>query len=153
MLLLQWRRMPEGNGRQQAIIDVRADPAQREALRRIVHGESTAPGSTAFYVYNSTMSEVLDPVYAPIEIDIQLAARRASIRVPGLVETDGAPIVNPHSGQEHRASIRLPNGFEYTEPRSPGQLALEQRHPQTRTARTPRARHAHDPGRRGSLGP
>ena len=116
VLLLQWPgEIAEGNGRQQAILDVRADAAQREALRRIVHGENTKPGATAFFVYNSTMSEVLDPVYAPIEVDIQLAARRARIRVPGLVETEGTPIVNPHSGEEHRASIRLPNGFEYTD--------------------------------------
>jgi hypothetical protein len=34
--------------------------------------------------------------------------------VPGLVEMDGSPIIDPHSGAEHRAAIHLPNGFEYT---------------------------------------
>jgi hypothetical protein len=114
VLLLQWPgEIAEGNGRQQAIIDVRADAAQREALRKIVYGESTKPGATAFFVYNSTMSEVLPPVFAPIEFEMQLDARRARLRVPGLVESDGSPIVDPHSGNEHRAGIRLPNGFEY----------------------------------------
>lgn len=115
VLLLQWPgEIAEGNGRQQAIIDERANPAQREALRKILHGESTAPGATAFYVYNSTMSQVLEPIYAPIELQVDIAARSARVRVPGLVESDGSPIMNPHTGDAHRAQIQLPNGFEYT---------------------------------------
>jgi hypothetical protein len=115
VLLLQWPgEIAEGNGRQQAIIDERANPEQREALRKILHGESTTPGATAFYVYNSTMSQVLDPIYAPIELDVDIAARRARLRVPGLVESDGSPIMNPHTGAPHHAQIQLPNGFEYT---------------------------------------
>ncbi len=115
VILLQWPgEIAEGNGRQQAIIDERADPAQREALRRILHGESTAPGATHFFVYNSTMSEVLETLYAPIEIDVDVEARRGRIVVPGLVEVTGSPIVDPHSGEEFRAAIHLPGGFEYT---------------------------------------
>ena len=115
VMLLQWPgEIADGNGRQQAIIDERADGAQREALRKIVHGESTAPGATHFYVYNSTMSEVIDPLYAPVDVEINVDARRARLFVPGLVESTGSPIVDPHSGGEHRAQIHLPNGFEYT---------------------------------------
>ena len=33
---------------------------------------------------------------------------------PGLVESRGAPIVDPNSGEEFQAAIQLPNGFEYT---------------------------------------
>jgi hypothetical protein len=61
------------------------------------------------------MSQVLDPLYAPIEVEIDVPARRARLRVPGVVESEGSPIIDPHSGAEHRAQIRLPNGFEYTE--------------------------------------
>ncbi len=115
VLLLQWPgEIAEGNGVQQVIIDERADADQREALRKIVHGESTAPGATHFFVYNSTMSKVLETLYAPIEIEIDIAARRGRISVPGLVDSTGAPIIDPHSGNEHRAVIELPNGFEYT---------------------------------------
>jgi hypothetical protein len=114
-MLLQWPgEIADGNGRQQAIIDERADDAQREALRKILHGESTAPGSTHFYVYNSTMSQVIHPLYAPVEVEIDVDARRARLVVPGLVESTGSPIVDPHGGGEHRARIHLPNGFEYT---------------------------------------
>ena len=114
-LLLQWPgEIAAGNGRQQAIIDERADADQREAVRKILHGESTAPGATHFFVYNSTMSEVLETLYAPIELEIDVPARRGRISVPQLVEIEGSPILHPHSGEPFRAGIHLPNGFEYT---------------------------------------
>ena len=115
VLLLSWPgEIAEGNGSQQAIIDERANPAQREALRKILHGESTAPGATHFFVFNSTMSKVFDPIYARFEtLEIDVPARRARVVVPGYVDATGEPIVNPHSGQEFRARIQLPDGFEY----------------------------------------
>lgn len=115
IMLLQWPgEIADGNGRQQAIIDERTDDAQREALRKILHGESTAPGSTHFFVYNSTMSEVLALIVAPIELEIDVEARRAKVHVERIAESVGTPIVNPHSGEESRARINLPDGFEYT---------------------------------------
>jgi hypothetical protein len=114
VMLLQWPgEIAEGNGRQQVIIDERGSPAQREALRRILYGESTAPGATHFYVFHSTMSQVLEPIYAPIELDVDLDARRARVVVPGLIDSVGSPILHPISGQEFRAGIRLPTGFEF----------------------------------------
>jgi hypothetical protein len=41
--------------------------------------------------------------------------RRTIIRIPGIAESDTEPIKNPVSGEEHRARIVLPNGFEYKE--------------------------------------
>lgn len=115
VMLLQWPgEIAAGNGRQQAIIDIRADPNQREAIRKIAHGESTAPGKTHFYVFNSTMSEVLETLYAPIDLSIDVDARVAHSKIEGLVESVGAPMVNPHSGEVSRAGIHLPDGFEYT---------------------------------------
>src|SRR4029453_4866654 len=71
VLLSQWPgEIAEGNGRQQAIIDERANPAQREALRKILHGEATTPGATHFFVFNSTMSEVLPTLYAPVRVEV-----------------------------------------------------------------------------------
>jgi hypothetical protein len=115
VMLLDWPgEIADGNGRQQVIIDARADAAQREALRKILHGESTAPGATHFFVFNSTMSEVLEALYAPIDLELNLEARCARVSVPGLVESEGRPITDPHSGEEFRAAIHLPGGFEYT---------------------------------------
>lgn len=114
-LLLYWPgEIPQGNGREQAIIDERADADQREALRKILYGESTAPGATHFFVFNSTMSEVLDPVYAPIELSIDIDARTADLKVGDMVESAGRPITSPFSGEPSRARITLPDGFEYT---------------------------------------
>ncbi len=114
-LLLQWPgEIADGNGKQQAIIDESAAADQREALRKILHGEATAPGATHFFVYNSTMSEVLDTLYAPIELSIDVEARKARVSIPGIVESQGSPIIDPNSGLESRSRIHLPNGFEYT---------------------------------------
>lgn len=41
--------------------------------------------------------------------------RVARLRVPGLGEFRVEPIKNPVTGEEHRALIKLPNGFEYKE--------------------------------------
>ena len=114
-LLLQWPgEIAEGNGKQQVIIDERADSRQREALRKILHGESTAPGATFFFVVNSTMSEVLETLYSPIELEIDVEARKGQLQVPGIVESKGTPIIHSVTGGEHRARINLPDGFEYT---------------------------------------
>lgn len=115
VMLLQWPgEIAAGGGRQQAIIDERGSPAQREALRKILHGESTAPGASHFYVFNSTMSEVLAPIYAHVRVAVDVAARQGRIEVPGLVESQGSPIRDPFGGGEFHAAIHLPNGFEYT---------------------------------------
>lgn len=115
VMLIEWPgEIAEGNGREQFIIDERADAAQREALAKILRGESTRPGATHFNVFASTMSEILDPIYAPIECTIDVEARTARVRVPEVVECTGAPIVDPHTGQEFRVGIGLPNGFEYS---------------------------------------
>ena len=115
VMLLQWPgEIAAGNGREQVIIDERASAAQREALRRILHGESTAPGSTHFFVVSSTLSEMLPTLYAPVHVEIDVAARRARVDVPGLVESTGSPILDPFSGEEFHAAIHLPQGFEYT---------------------------------------
>lgn len=115
VMLLQWPgEIAQGNGTQQILIDSRANASQREALSKILHGEATAPGTTHFFVFNSTMSNVLEPQFVPIDLSINVEARQATVNVPGLVESTGTPISNPFTGRDHRARINLPDGFEYT---------------------------------------
>ena len=115
VMLLQWPgEIAQGNGTQQILIDAQADALQREALRKILHGEATVPGATHFFVFNSTMTNVLEPQFVPIDLSIDVEARQATVKVPGLVESKGTPISNPHTGRDHRARIHLPEGFEYT---------------------------------------
>ena len=115
VVLYQWPgEIAEGNGKMQALIDERADDDQREGLRKILHGESTEPGSTHFFVYHSTMSEVMDPVKTSVDVSIDVDERTATVSVPGLVEAQGTPIIDAFSGEPSRSRIHLPNGFEYT---------------------------------------
>ena len=115
VMLVQWPgEIADGNGREQFIIDERADADQRAALEKIMRGESTAPGATHYYVFNSTMSEVLDPIYAPIEIDIDIDGRSARVDISGVGTSSASPIIDPNSGDEFRVGFHLPNGFQLT---------------------------------------
>ena len=60
------------------------------------------------------MSETLDPLYVPIELTIDVEAREAKLKIDGIVESTGTPIIDAFSGKPARARINLPNGFEYT---------------------------------------
>ncbi|MCC7417409.1 MAG: DUF1326 domain-containing protein [Acidobacteria bacterium] len=104
----------EGHGEAAIVLDERATAAQRSALLRILTGEDTEPGATIFSVFKPTLETLHEPLSAPIDFKVDVDGRRATLRVPGIVETRGEPIVNPVTGREHRARIDLPNGFEYS---------------------------------------
>lgn len=102
-----------GNGTIQPIIDERADAAQRDALLKILTGQETDDMATVWWVFSAMSPNKLEPLFRPIEYEVEVEARRGRFRVPGIVETVGEPIRNPVTGAEHRARIDLPNGFEY----------------------------------------
>ena len=103
----------EGNGQAVPIVDERADLRQREALLRIMSGLDTMPGATFFQVFSTTFTEVHEPVFAPIDLRVDIDGRSARLDIPGWIDARGEPIVNPVTGEEHRARINLPQGFEY----------------------------------------
>jgi len=103
----------EGRGQVVPIVDERATTEQREALLRIMSGLDTEPGATLFQVFSTTFEKVHDPVFASIDLDIDVGGRLARLNVPGWIEARGEPILNPVTGDEHRARIHLPHGFEY----------------------------------------
>jgi len=103
----------QGGGTMQLIVDARADREQRDALVRIMRGDDTEERATMWWVYNAMCPHKLEPVFAPIELDLDLDARRGRMVVPGVVESTLEPIRNPVTGAEHRARIDLPHGFEY----------------------------------------
>lgn len=103
----------EGHGRAFIIIDERAEPAQRDALLKIIGGEETEPGATMWNVYASTLEEVFEPAFKQIDIEVDVQSRTGRIVVDGLVDVHGEPIRNPVTGDVHRARIDIPNGFEY----------------------------------------
>lgn len=109
------RENAQGNGRELIVIDERADGEQREALRKILLGEVGEPGSNHFSVFNSTCSEVLEPMYAPINFEVDIDGRTASLEVPGMIKASGVPIVNAFNGDPFHIAISRPAGsFEFT---------------------------------------
>ncbi len=107
-------QIADGNGRAQLIIDEKADKAQREAIFKIATGQSTAPGTTHFSVFASTVTELLPTLYAPIAMEIDIEARKAHTHIEKLVESRGEPLKNPFTGNEDQRGIHIPGGFEYT---------------------------------------
>jgi hypothetical protein len=103
----------EGNGEMQAIIDERADGAQRNALATILHGGETRDGATHWWVYHAMSSTVHEPIFKPIEFEVDIEKRRARVVIPGVLESSGRPIRSPATGDEHRVRIDLPNGIEF----------------------------------------
>jgi hypothetical protein len=102
----------EGNGVVQVAIDERATPEQRAALVNITSGKE---GCTFFEIFAAVVTRRLDPVYVPIDLSSDRDKRVAHLKVPGLGEFRVEPIKNPVTGAEHRALIKLPDGFEFKE--------------------------------------
>jgi len=105
----------EGNGEALVVISDRATTEQRNALLTILSGQETEPGATIFSVFAPTFAKMHDPIYAPIEFELDLDKRKGRVSIAGLMNTRIEPIRNPVSGQEHRVRIVLPNGFEFRE--------------------------------------
>ena len=103
----------EGNGELQVIIDERADTRQREALVKILHGEETEEAATHWWVYRAMSSTVHEPLFKPIDYEVDIEARSARVVIPDVLESAGSPIKSPASGQEHRVRIDIPSGIEF----------------------------------------
>lgn len=104
----------EGNGTIQPIIDARATPEQRTALFEIMSGRHSKEG-TIFHIVSLIVSNMLDPVFAPVEFEFDYTKRRAKVSVPKVLKTDVEPIKNPVTGAEHRIQVVMPEGFEHHE--------------------------------------
>lgn len=100
----------EDKGIVRPAIDEKATPEQRAVLLKIMSGKE---GGTFFEIFASTITQMLDPLFVPIQFKADREKRQATLNVPGLGEFQAEPIRNPITGEEHRARIDLPNGFEY----------------------------------------
>lgn len=103
----------EGNGEAVAFVDERADEGQREALLKIMSGQDTAPFATMFAVFASTLTKMHDPVFTAIDFEVDVDGRKGRLSIKNYIEMTGEPIRNKVTGQETRAQIVLPDGFEY----------------------------------------
>jgi hypothetical protein len=105
----------EGNGEAFVVISDHATTEQRDALLTILMGKETDPGATIFNVFAPTLTKMHDPLFAPIEFELDIDKRKGRVRIAGVIDTNIEPIRNPVTGAEHRARVVLPNGFEYRE--------------------------------------
>jgi hypothetical protein len=102
----------EGNGSLQLIVDETATADQREALAAITSG---AHGGTLFQIFAAIAPDVREMLFLPITLESDRERRTGQARIPGIGELEAEPIKNPVTGEEHRARIVLPEGFEYKE--------------------------------------
>jgi hypothetical protein len=102
----------EGNGTRQLILDERATQEQRDALMAMTSGTQ---GGTVFEIFAAVCPNVLEPIIAPISLESDRERRQATLHIPAVGEFRIEPIKNPVTGEEHRARIVLPEGFEYQE--------------------------------------
>ena len=102
----------EGNGTRQLIIDEQATDEQREALISI---ESGNQGGAYNEIFATVCPNTVEPLVAPITFKSDREKRQARVYIPEICELEAEPIKNPVTGEEHRARIVLPNGFEYKE--------------------------------------
>lgn len=101
----------EGDGTVQLVLDEAATPEQREAVQELSSGDH---GGAYFEIFASVLPHAREPIVAPVEIETDRERRVASVRIGDIAEATIEPIKNPVTGEEHRARIDLPGGFEYT---------------------------------------
>ncbi len=105
----------EGAGEAFAVVDENASEAQRGAILTILSGGETEPGATIFNVFATVIDKMHEPVFLPITFEVDIDRRVGRVSVAGIIDTRIEPIRNPVTGDEHRARVSLPNGFEYKE--------------------------------------
>ena len=66
-----------------------------------------------FAVYASTVTKMHEPVFTEIDLELDIDGRKGRIFVKDYIEMDGEPIRNKVTGDDSRAQIVLPDGFEY----------------------------------------
>ena len=102
----------EGNGVRRTIVDEDATKEQREALIALDSGKY---GGLYWEIFAAVCPNLIETVFAPITLTVDREKRLATIQIPGIAESTIEPIKSPATGEEHRARITLPNGFEYKE--------------------------------------
>ena len=111
----------EGNGTRQLIIDEQTTQEQRDALIAL---ESGTQGGTPFEIFAAVAPNTLETLIAPITFESDRKNGTARLYVSEIGELRAEPIRNPVTGEEHRARIVLPNGFEYNEAEAVNSVSL-----------------------------
>jgi len=97
----------------QAVIDAHADEVQRRALATVLHGGETQEAKTHWWVFHALSTTVHEPIFVPIQFEVDIESRTAQVSIPGVLTSSDRPIVSPATGEEHRVRIDIPNGIEF----------------------------------------
>ena len=95
----------EGNGHVVLFVDEKASQAQVDAFATILSGKM---GGMPWEALAGTITKFEGPVRKPI--DIQVAAERSLVQVPGAVELRLTPLKNPVTGKDKQVHIVYPTG-------------------------------------------
>lgn len=95
----------EGNGTCVLFIGEDARPDQVEALEEIWSGRA---GGMPWEALAGTLSSVEGPLLRPIEM--KLEGKRSSFEIPGVLELELTPLMNPVTGEEKDVQIHYPKG-------------------------------------------
>jgi hypothetical protein len=96
----------EGNGTLAVLIDERATPEQRNALLTICSGQV---GGLPFEILATTITKVLDPIFAPIEFNLN--GRESSVRIGNALNVAVEPIKNPVTKEPESVRVEHATGF------------------------------------------
>lgn len=95
-----------GGGTVAIIVDKRADPQQREALKNIAAGKY---GGLPYEILATTFTTVLDPETA--EFDFRLAGHESSVRVGSNLNFRFEPVKNPVTSEPEQVRVEHGTGF------------------------------------------
>lgn len=95
----------EGNGRCVLFVDEGASQEQVDAVDAIWSGRA---GGMPWEALAGTLSEREGPVVRPIEMKAQ--GKRSSFQIPGVLELELEPLIDPVTGDEKNVQIRYPKG-------------------------------------------
>jgi hypothetical protein len=96
----------EGGGTLALFIDERATPQQREAILTICSGKA---GGLPFEILAQTFAKVLEPVFAPIQFNVN--GRESSVHIGSQLNVELEPIKNPVTGEPESVSVVHGTGF------------------------------------------
>jgi hypothetical protein len=88
-----------------AVIDERADSAQRAAILKLLEGKDGGP----WEIFAAITGKVLEPVFAPFEVTIAGLSSRA--RAGEILAVELADLTNPVTGAVEHLQLRKPTGF------------------------------------------
>ena len=95
----------EGHGHVVLFVDEGASPEQVNAFATILSGQL---GGMPWEALAGTIERFEGPIAKPIELSIQ--GQRARVRIPGTIELETTPLIDPVTGEEKEVHIVYPKG-------------------------------------------